>query len=172
MAFAGYMTQGDMCAWSAPSHYLNQCWNINNWTLRNKLQWNLNQNLWIFIQENPFETVVQKMAAVFSRLQCVKFHFCFREVHFLFPQTVGYILWVAVHTNLTYWGRDKMDAISQTTFSNEFCWMKMYEYRLRFHWSLFPRVQLTHCGRVTHYGDGSMLCKNPIFFIMKEFPQI
>ena len=31
---------------------------------------------------------------------------------------------------------------------------------------------LTHCGRVTHYGDGSMLCKNPIFFIMKEFPQI
>ena len=31
---------------------------------------------------------------------------------------------------------------------------------------------LTHCGRVTHYGDGSMLCKNPMFFIMKEFPQI
>ena len=33
-------------------------------------------------------------------------------------------------------------------------------------------LSLTHCGRVTHYGDGSMLCKNPIFFIMKEFPQI
>ena len=31
---------------------------------------------------------------------------------------------------------------------------------------------LTHWGRVTHYGDGSMLCKNPIFFTMKEFPQI
>ena len=31
---------------------------------------------------------------------------------------------------------------------------------------------LTHCGRVTQYGDGSMLCENPIFFIMKEFPQI
>ena len=26
---------------------------------------------------------------------------------------------------------------------------------------------LTHCGRVTHNGDGSMLCKSPIFFIMK-----
>ena len=25
----------------APSHYLNQCWNIVNWTLGNKLQWNL-----------------------------------------------------------------------------------------------------------------------------------
>ena len=31
---------------------------------------------------------------------------------------------------------------------------------------------LTHCGRVTHYGDGNMLYKNPIFFIMKEVPQI
>ena len=25
-------------------HYLNQCWNIVNWTLRNKLQWNNNRN--------------------------------------------------------------------------------------------------------------------------------
>ena len=45
--------------------------------------------------------------------------------------------------NLTHWGRDQIDAISQTTFSNAFSWMKMYEFRLRFHWSLFPRVQLT-----------------------------
>ena len=44
---------------------------------------------------------------------------------------------------LTHWGRDKMDAISQTTFSNAFSWMKMFEFRLQFHWSLFPRVQLT-----------------------------
>ena len=28
-------------------------------------------------------------------------------------------------------------------FLSTFCWMKMYEYRLRFRWSLFPRVQLT-----------------------------
>ena len=34
--------------WSAPSHYLNQCWNIVNWTLRNKLQWNLNGETHIF----------------------------------------------------------------------------------------------------------------------------
>ena len=33
-------------------------------------------------------------------------------------------------------------------------------------------MSLTHCGRVTQYGDCSMLCKNPIFFTMKEFPQI
>ena len=27
-----------------PSHYLNQCWVIVNWTLRNKLHWNFNWN--------------------------------------------------------------------------------------------------------------------------------
>ena len=36
-----------------------------------------------------------------------------------------------------------MAAISQTIFSNAFSWMKMYEFRLRFRWSLFVRVQLT-----------------------------
>ena len=42
-----------------------------------------------------------------------------------------------------HWGRDKMAAIFQTTFSNGFSWMKMYEFRLTFHLSLFLRVQLT-----------------------------
>ena len=36
-----------------------------------------------------------------------------------------------------------MAAISQTTLSNAFSWMKMLEFRLRFHWSLLLRVQLT-----------------------------
>ena len=44
---------------------------------------------------------------------------------------------------LTHWGRDKMDAISQTTFSNTFSWMKMHEFRLRFHWRLLLRFELT-----------------------------
>ena len=61
-----------LAAWPAPSHYLNQCWNIVNWTLRNKLQGNLHRNSYIFIQENPFENFVCKMAAIFSRPQCVK----------------------------------------------------------------------------------------------------
>ena len=41
---------------------------------------------------------------------------------------------------LTHWGRDKIAAISQTTFSNAFYWMKMYEFWFRFHRNLFPRV--------------------------------
>ena len=44
---------------------------------------------------------------------------------------------------LTHWGWDKMAVIFQTTFSNAFSWMKMNEFWLNFHWSLFPRVQLT-----------------------------
>ena len=58
-------------AWSAPSHYLNQCWDIVNWTLGNKLQWNHNRNLYIFIQENTQKNVVWEMAAILSRPQCV-----------------------------------------------------------------------------------------------------
>ena len=61
-----------LVAWMGPSHYLNQCWNIVDWTLRNKLQWNLNQNSHIFIQENAFEKVIWKMAAILSRPLCVK----------------------------------------------------------------------------------------------------
>ena len=44
---------------------------------------------------------------------------------------------------LTHWGRYKMAAISQTTLSIAFLWMKMLEFRLNFHWSLFLRIQLT-----------------------------
>ena len=42
---------------------------------------------------------------------------------------------------LTHWARDKIAAISQTTSSNAFSWMKMYEFRLRFPWSLFLRIK-------------------------------
>ena len=47
------------------------------------------------------------------------------------------------YRGLTNWGRDKMAAIFQSTVSNGFSWMKMYEFRLKFHWSLLPRIQLT-----------------------------
>ena len=50
---------------------------------------------------------------------------------------------VSSSVHLTHWGRDKMAAIFQTTLSNGFSWMKMFKFRLRFHWSLLPRVQLT-----------------------------
>ena len=57
--------------WTAPSHYLYQCWNFVNWTFRNKLQWNLIRNWNIFIQENALQSVVWKMSAILSRTRCV-----------------------------------------------------------------------------------------------------
>ena len=50
---------------------LNQCWNIVNWTLRDKPHWNFNYNWHIFIQENTFENVICQMASISSRPQCV-----------------------------------------------------------------------------------------------------
>ena len=50
---------------------MNQCWYIVNWTLGNKLQWNFNQNSYIFIQENAFENVIWKTVAILSRPQGV-----------------------------------------------------------------------------------------------------
>ena len=44
---------------------------------------------------------------------------------------------------LTHWGRYKMAAVSQTTLSNAFSWMRMLWFRLKFHWSLFLRFELT-----------------------------
>ena len=44
---------------------------IVNLTIRTKFQWNFNQNYNIFIQENAFESVIWKTAAILSRPQCV-----------------------------------------------------------------------------------------------------
>ena len=48
-----------------------------------------------------------------------------------------------MHFCLTHWGRDKMADISQTTFSNVFSSMKVYEFRLKFHWSWLLRIKWT-----------------------------
>ena len=48
--------------------------------------------------------------------------------------------WFVVHMLLTHSGRDKMAAISQTSLSSAFSWIKMFEFRLEFHWGLFLRV--------------------------------
>ena len=44
---------------------------------------------------------------------------------------------------LTYRGRDKKADIFQTTYLNAFSWMKKVKFRMQFHWSLLPMVQLT-----------------------------
>ena len=114
-----------------PSHYLNQCWNVVNWPLRNKLQWNLNQNSYIAIGENAFENGVCKMASIMSRPQCVKevwggvclqwgpdMHWWGHE-----PQVLGR----SYCRDLTHWCRDNIVTISQTfsIFLNENVWISL-----------------------------------------------
>ena len=55
------------CRLLVPSHYLNQCWFILNWTLRNKFHWNFNQNTKSFIHKNASESIVCEMGAILSR---------------------------------------------------------------------------------------------------------
>ena len=45
--------------------------------------------------------------------------------------------------SLTHWGWNKMANIFQTTFSYAFSLIKMYQIRLRFHWSMFLIFKLT-----------------------------
>ena len=71
-------------AGTASSLYLNQCWNIVDWTLRNKVQWNLNRNWNIFIQENAFENVVWKMSAIFLGLNVLTFSWLPKNAHLHF----------------------------------------------------------------------------------------
>ena len=72
-----------------------------------------------------------------------KGQYCGKRFHVVALSRRKIKIFTTFHDTLTHWGRDKMDAISQTTLSNSFSWMEMLEFRLKFHWNLFPRVQLT-----------------------------
>ena len=70
----------------APSHYLNQCWNIINLILKNKLRWNVNENSYIFVQENVFKNVICEMAAILSQPQSADYNS---------KKTVYIIMWLS-----------------------------------------------------------------------------
>ena len=102
--------------------------------------WELDCLLWIFFSHlmTPIQaTGIQPYVQLWIN-EHWEWKWAVRELQY-------YILWQKDHEAgwLTHWGRDKMAAIFQTTFSNAFCWMKMFEFQLRFHWNLFLRVQLT-----------------------------
>ena len=130
---AAHMRQGTGPACSVPSHYLNHCWLIVNGTPGNRFQWNLNRNYIIFIEENAFDNVVCKNDSHFVQGE---------ELTSTMPNNDSHDVFSGV-CFLTQWGRDQIDAISQTTFSYAFSRMKMNEFRLGFHWSLFLRLEWT-----------------------------
>ena len=138
---------------------------------KDKFQQYLNYNTNVFTPENAFENLVRKMSVVRFLLPFVNNSHDVCELIcinilgkygiYAYVQTAcGYacigsnwthwdratdicISELGCHHSLTHWGRVKMAAIFQTTFSNGFSWMKMHEFRLTFHWILFLVVQLT-----------------------------
>ena len=55
-----------------------------------------------------------------------------------------------------------MAAILQTLFSNAFSWMKMYEFRLRFHWSLFLKLELTALVQIMAWHRPGLVGAKPL----------
>ena len=123
------------------------CWWCRNWLMTSQWLDNCVAITWIVISNSLHINFIH--SDIHGRL-CKKLKYCWLLA---FTRVLLYSLWIVpdheskVSANeqkmLTHWGRDKMAAIFWMTFSNAFSWMKMYEFRLRYHWSLFPRVQLT-----------------------------
>ena len=78
-----------------PSHYLNQCWCIMNQTLENKIKWNLNQNINIFIHKHAFENITCKMTAILLGVGSIIYAFWTDFVHVK--------LWLGVAAKQTTW---------------------------------------------------------------------
>ena len=126
-----------------------------------------NSHVWIAIsflnKESWHQSAFIRMFATNHSWCCWSFY-PMRDVQFMFPRIINasffytycewkHVLhiWILQSTtypaetgiDLTHWGRDKMAAISQTTLSNAFSWLKMLEFRFKFQWSLFIRIKLT-----------------------------
>ena len=110
-----------LVAWSAPSHCLNQCWNIINC----KLQWNFYRNSNIFIQENALENVVWEMAAILSRYQTVfpksRQHVCFvrRRIQM---SDVGFVKIITIWCLSVQFVRHSMKSIREDYIINVLTW--------------------------------------------------
>ena len=128
-----------LVACSAPSHNLNQYSLIVNWTLRNKLQWNSFIKIQILsFKKNEFENVASRKLFWKCCLQ--------NDGHFVQASIFELILARLVLyrvVNLTHLPLNEMATISQTIFLDAFSWIKKIVFWLKFHWSLFLRVQLT-----------------------------
>ena len=151
-----------LVAWSTPSHYRNQWWNIDNWTLSNKLYWHLNWNSCIFIQVNAFENIVWKMSSVLSRPQCVKGidnDNCHKKCmlpwisYFHVPSNMSAVSLFRIRVNISLqWRHNECDGISNHQTHN--CLLK----------SLFRcRSKKTSMLHVTGLCEGNLL-------VMGEFP--
>ena len=120
----------------------------------------LNENVWIsikislkFVPKGPINNIAALVQIMLwhrpgdkplsePMMDSLLMHICITWPQWVEKTTPVMIITLCMD-GLTHWGRDKMAAALQTTFSNAFSWVKMYEFWLKFHWSLFLGVQLT-----------------------------
>ena len=146
------------CCLTAPSHYLNQCWLIIGMVQWHLYEGSFTRDTSTIDHLNQLENYSYKIYSESPRGQRVNGLLPDGTIPLPDPMLIHHqwplgpcgihrrvislaILKISVtNMSLTHWGWDKMAAVSQKTFSNVFYWMKMHEFRLRFHWSLFLRV--------------------------------
>ena len=80
-----------LVAYSAPSHYLNPCWVIFNWTLGKKFQLNLNQNTKLSFMKMHLN-VVSEMGAILSRESWVKPSSKYDDDNLTYEDSVRYVI--------------------------------------------------------------------------------
>ena len=94
--------------------------------------------------------VRSKVKVTYTKHPTDAFPFHFTSIGLIIPEIwPKYLFFTLKKTHpkfLTHWGRDKMAAICQATFSNTFSWMKMHEFRLRFH-KFVPRIRINNMAR-------------------------
>ena len=105
-------------------------------------QWRPGQSPWRHFRFCDCNLSCKKQGNVHSRYHCRWWPGASRSQYMilsLFSQNIT----ASGPNGSTHWGRDKKAVFSQTTFSNAFSWMKIYEFSLRFHWRLFLKFKLT-----------------------------
>ena len=99
--------------------------------------------------KQPWNSSFHDIKSFLIGLMIVKYNICYHTIKSKHAYNLADTAWwygkVLYFTGplwrkSTHWGRDKMAAISQTAFS----WMKIYQFRLRFHWNFFLRVQINN----------------------------
>ena len=78
--------------------------NIVNWTIGNKLQWNLKRNSYNLIQEKTFQNVVYEMAAILAWPQCGDMRGSTHECTWLSAHEIKAMTWLMgwIHNCLNY----------------------------------------------------------------------
>ena len=110
-----------LVAWSAQSHYLNQCWITVNPNLRNKFQWNLKWKSLISIQENPFENIVCEMAPI--TITCSQFHKRYHVSHQL-RKLKNQLYQNVIQISQGPWGHIELISVNSLGPSDTIWWQK------------------------------------------------